>query len=661
MTIVNFPPPKPQRPTVRDILGPGGIAREVREPQLRYAELVAQAIEERRNAILEAGTGTGKSLGYLVPAILGGHRVVISTATKALQSQLESKDLPTLRAQLAPRGVEFTYAVLKGASNYACVRKVDEQMGLMPQELEDWVTSRRIADLDGAPGTFDGRWLRAIATDTEDCGRKKCPFWNECHYRRAREDAEAVQVLVVNHAVLALSAANPFLLSLSDFKAAIIDEAHAWEDVAREAFGGKITPAMTKKFYAAVEEEIGGDDRPAWDDLKRRFRGAMGDMLNMKVAVRDEGLLSLMDRNMQATDVLLPVQHARDAAAPAGEILSEMALWLRPHLMVEDVPEHAKIARMLENIASYFSAVKAGDVISVARRKIKDDEKYPVVTLETFPLNVGPRLKEPLYDVLPVIYTSATISAGGSFDMPLNALGLDRATTLTCEIGSPFDYQKNALLYIPKDMPLTSDGAYVDKLCRQMLNLVRISEGRAFLLFTSYGMMDKVYDRLGPHLGFPRRKQNRETPKQALIDWFVETPGAVLFATASFWEGVSIEGDDLSLVAMDKLPFPVPSDPIYQAKETQLVARGLKGFNALMLPYAIVRLKQGFGRLIRNTTDRGIVAILDSRLVGKGYGQQVIKALPPARLVTAIDIPLFASYVQPPDPNADPSDLLAFS
>lgn len=662
-------------PTIQEAFS---ILREVREQQLHMAELVAAAIATRTHLIIEAGTGTGKSFGYLIPAISQGKRIVVATYTIALQEQLMRYDIPFLqKAMLDKFGIRFRAAMLKGAANYLCVRRFKEAIGdgqfdlgevrTLPESVVDWGCETETGDMGEAP-PMDFAVQASIRIDLDDCGKRACPYFAECHHQRARRDAKTADVLIINQAGLATAMKSPYFLDLSGYSAIVIDEAHQWEDVAREAFGAELKPSTLKRLFTAVEREIvkkDHEDRPDWDAVSGEFRAAWGAAISYWMRLEDEhGKPMLWEKKWVAMN--------SGAVTRAAEAISALGTWLEPRL--DGSEPHKKIGRQLDTIRSIFTNLGTDGAITVASRDIKQGATVAQVTIETKPLFVGPLLQDSLYNErettcddcdgkgrehggiecytcngggrmkvpgLPVIYCSATISTGGGdFTIAKAALGLAPATT-QAEIGSPFDYPDQALLYIPTDCEPPAFGgsrdakdAAVAKVYQEIENLLNLSRGRAFVLFTaSKAMKDAFFSR--KHR-WPTRWQEPNSNKNELIAWFKQTPNAVLYATASFWEGVSIEGEQLSLVIIDKVPNTPPDDPVYQAKAAHYGYSQGESFGRLGVPAAIVKLKQGFGRLIRTQADRGVVAILDSRIHSKGYGRRIIAALPPARLVTSI-------------------------
>lgn len=640
------------RPTTREAFA---ILREQREPQVQMAEMVARCIADATCGIVEAGTGVGKSFGYLIPAVAAGQRIAVATFTLALQDQLMKSDLPFLQRRMREVfGINFRAAMLKGASNYLCARRLAEAEEEIPAAVARWGHDTTTGDMADAPAEADDRVRDAIKIDLDDCGRTKCPFFTRCHYQVAKQRAKDADVLVVNHAILSRGLENPFLLDLSGFDAVIVDEAHQFEDVARDAFGGRLSPGALSKFFTKVEGVlVDAENIDGWKAVRDPFRAAW-----KKVLAGPSGQTSwLMTHHASGQPfddekILAPVDWIQHNAEAAVDAFRDVSAWVADR--TRDEPEHAKIGRMVEGIREFFTTLHSGDVIAVVERKIARDAEYATVAVETYPLNVGPRLKRSLYDIVPTIYTSATISAGGDFTLARRALGLaDDAPTF--ETGSPFDYPNQALLYVPRGIEPVSGRsedprvqAYQATMNAEIERLLAMSQGRAFVLFTSArAMKDAFYQR---RHAFPSRWQEPGVPKNQLIEWFKSTPRAVLYATASFWEGVSIEGERLSMVIIDKVPFPPPNDPIFKAKEARLGDK--KAFFILSVPSAIIKLKQGFGRLVRTQADRGVVAILDSRIHGKGYGKQILRALPPATLVDTLDAETAARFLDAPGGEA---------
>lgn len=626
-------------PTSREVLGPGGIAREVRAPQLQMADTVEAAIINRTHAIIEAGTGTGKSFGYLVPAALytwinPGKKVVIATATNALLSQLITGDLPFLQQAMRDRfGVRFTFGLRKGRGNYVCQKRRNEAGAIDPR-LYEWSRSTATGDkeeLDFEPSRED--WAQ-IRSDGDRCpGKKKCPFAQECFYYRAKDATKDTQVIITNHAVVAMDLLLGGIL-LDDYDVLIVDEAHQFEKAIQDAFTKEIKGSQVKRLIKDIDKEFKGfeqagldGEKPIGPELLQAFGGLFDRVAALNPQRKDEYVVSLVSCEDQVLDILEHLERA------------ELFINRRKE---PDNDQHAKLvdrlAKLSEALTEMSSKYRDNMVCWLKLEQGQDGERKMV--LKVAPVTVAPILRELMFNQgRSVVLTSATISTGGNFEYFKSQLGVDPGYEMM--VDSPFDYPKNSVLYIPEHLAPPDRGNevaerdYQNALHDEIENLINVSGGRAFCLFTSNAAMDRAYRAIVHRIQYPCKKQG-DMPKGPLIEWFKTVHRPVLFATASFWEGVSIEGEQLQLVTIDKVPFPNPSDPIYQAKEKR-IKRPKSPFQVLMVPEAIIRLKQGFGRLIRTQQDRGMVAILDGRLHTAKYGRTIINSLPPARLVRSLD------------------------
>lgn len=625
-------------PTSREVLGPGGIAREVRPPQLQMADTVEWAIINKTHAVIEAGTGTGKSFGYLVPSALytwthPGKKVVIATATIALQSQLFEGDIPFLQQVLRDRyGIRFTAGLRKGRSNYVCQKRRNEAGAIDPR-LYSWSRSTMTGDkeeLDFEPSRED--WSQ-VRSDGDRCpGKKKCSFAQECYYYRAKEATKETQIIITNHAVVAMDLLLGGVL-LDDYDVLVVDEAHQFEKSIQDAFTKEIKGSQIRRLIKDIDKEFKGfeqagldGEKPVGPALLAAF-GALFDRVSaLNPRASDDYVISLIDCEDQVLEIL--------------EHLERAELFINRRKDPEN-DQHGKLlerlCKLAEALTEMSSKCRDNMVCWLEKRTVDGESK---MVLKVAPVTVAPILKELLFKQdKSVILTSATISTSGNFEFFKSNMGVEPGYEML--VDSPFDYQKNSILYIPDHLKPPERGNevaerdYQNALHDEIMNLINVSGGRAFCLFTSNAAMDRAYRSISPRITYPSKKQG-EMPKGPLIEWFKTVHRPVLFATASFWEGVSIEGEQLQLVTIDKVPFPNPSDPIYQAKEKR-IKRPKSPFQVLMVPEAIIRLKQGFGRLIRTQQDRGMVAILDGRLHTAKYGRTIINSLPPARLVRSLD------------------------
>ncbi len=650
------------------LLGPDGpIARglptyQPRPPQVRFAQAVARALHQKRVLVAEAGTGVGKSLGYLVPAIewarRTGNRVLVCTATLALQDQLRTKDLPFLERYL---GVEFAWSVQKGRTNYACRATLAEKTPPLdcPEEYDQaqaWLRKTRTGDVGELPFDLkkraEVRGLRDwLTVDEDDCPGTRCEWAREgsCWFYRARRRGAEADVVVVNHALLALDMVLGGQL-LPPYAAVVVDEAHQLEGYVRSAMertlsAGVVNRLLDKmvKLLGEVPKERLAETKRASSDffreagryVRERLRGATG-KLRFKEALPSSAVESGSALQQQLTLCAAQVELCRAALDEDDPTLGKADKLL------------GRLAEVREDVQSMLEPSRDSNVCLWA--DAPQDPQFPV-TLYTTPISVAPFLKRSLFGgrspALPVVLCSATLATSrgaDAFDMVAETLGIEHPLTL--QVDSPYDYPRQALWYVP-DISLQaverqkeddSSGRraaarYADAVTPHIQEVLTATKGRAFVLFTSYAVMQAVRERLD--LPYPVRTQE-DGSKGALVEWFMATPHPVLLATASFWEGVSIEGRQLSCVIIDKVPFFPPSDPVGEAIRERL---GHQAFKKRDLPHAIMKLKQGVGRLIRHEEDRGLVVLLDPKLRHRSYGKQILAALPgsPEIDVTTLD------------------------
>ncbi len=626
---------------VGQILGPGGLlaraipAYEPRPSQVDMAERVMDALRTRRPLLVEAGTGTGKTLAYLVPAILSGLKVVISTGTKNLQEQIYRKDIPLLQAELPQ---VFTAACMKGISNYLCRRRFKDHdlrsatRGTIDSTLDairSWSRETESGDRAELPQLADDSplWREVSATAETRLGTR-CPHYEECFVTQARRRAQSADLVIVNHhlffADLALRSAWPQAQLLPAYEAVIFDEAHQLEDVATDYFGVGVSTLRVQALVRDVARAVAGNHAPdrvsALAAHVEKRSAVMFDALRRTLDVRQERCVVSADTWKGDAE---QGAHALDTALEA----LENALGAASGRQLADGGEEA------EALGRRASAIRA-DLALLVEGAQKFDRKHVfwaelrgrTVLLHASPIDVADILREKLLgQVDAAIFTSATLTAGGSFEFIRARLGLESA--MEARLASPFDFQRQAILYLPKDLPEPGEEAFAEAAAERMRELVEITRGRAFLLFTSHRQLQKVYKLLAHQLEQPVLVQG-EKPKHLLVEEFKRNVGSVLFATASFWEGVDVAGEALSLVVIDKLPFSPPDDPLVSARCRRLEEEGRDPFGVYQVPRAALALAQGFGRLIRHREDRGIVALLDRRASTKGYGRKVLASLP---------------------------------
>ncbi len=619
---------------MQEVFGPGGLLEkcmmggyEHRRGQLEMAEIVHDAFESHHHAVVEAGTGTGKTLAYLLPAICSGRRVVISTATKSLQEQLYQKDVPFLQKHFAPN---LKAAVMKGRSNFLCRAKL-HRMADQPllKGMEEIDAFRQIRDWSKLTETGDRAELTFLPDDSElwtrldarrdTCTGQKCPEFNQCFVTAMHQRAKEADLIIVNHhlffADLALKK-DDFGSILPEYSAVVFDEAHEMEDVASDYFGRQIS---NFRF-----EELARDS----DQALRLLR------------LGTPALLRRTQRIREKSRAFFETFPPRDGRFPFAR--SEREAFLEQNREAYD-----SLTTALKGLETEFAALtqKPEELLRLARRSFElrqelsflfeSNERNFVywferrnkgVFLAATPIDVSQILRERLFEQFDtVILTSATLTVGGRFEYIRQRLGLDHAKERA--LPPEFDFAEQALFYLPRTMPDVRNPAFATKAAEEIVKLLESSQGRAFCLFTSYAQMNELFERVRSRVDFPLLQQGT-APRSVLLERFKNTPGAVLFATASFWQGVDVPGEQLSCVIVDRLPFAVPSDPIVAARVRALQEDGRNAFAEFQVPQAVLALKQGFGRLIRTRTDRGVLALLDSRIQRMPYGKIFLESLP---------------------------------
>jgi ATP-dependent DNA helicase DinG len=620
----------------------GPLARAVdqfepRAGQRAMAEAVADTIEHGGVLLAEAGTGTGKTLAYLVPAILSRQRVLISTGTKNLQEQIYFKDLPALRGAL---GVPFRATYMKGRANYLCLHRLD-QLRAHPaapidfvSTIDEWRRSTETGDRAELAGLEEDSSLwHDVSAQAETCLGNDCPQYRECYVTKMRQRAAESDLVIVNHHLLCADASvrqSSYGEVIPDCNHAIIDEAHHLEDVATQYFGIAVSNYRISDLVRDSEralnlgliEDFDSDLRHAisrLDDhsltffsalqMARHARGGFEERLRIGPGwfgdVLDDGLGLIA-----ALNGLDEAMRKRAGTGEAGAQVNEDA---------DTLARRAAEAR--DHLTFLLEAANPSYVYFLETRNRG-------VFLRAAPIDVSRIINEMLFNRMrATIMTSATLTVEGSFDYVKGRLGLHEASAM--RVQSEFDFTEQAILYLPKQMPPPKSPQYGDAVAREVRDLLLRTEGRAFVLFTSYAMLRSVRDRVEADLPYPIIVQGT-APRSTLLAQFRSTPNAVLFATSSFWQGVDVVGEQLSCVIIDKLPFASPGDPITAARIEAINAEGGDAFQEYQVPLAILAMLQGLGRLIRHRTDRGVLAVLDPRLRTMGYGRRFLDSFPPA-------------------------------
>lgn len=628
---------------LRELFGPAGALAEAvpnfrpRREQLAMAQAVGEALSSRGRLVVEAGTGTGKTFAYLVPALLSGRRVIVSTGTRTLQDQLYHRDLPLLSRAL---GRPVRVALLKGRANYLCrhrlalARATPELAGLgrsaerLLGRIEAWSRSTvagDIGELESVPDS-DPVWLQATST-RDNCLGTDCPEYRGCHVAEARRKAQAAELVIVNHHLLLADLAlkeEGFGELLPGADAVILDEAHQFPDVAAQFFATRVA---SRALVALARDALAELTRAGLLDVAARAEVEALEQAAGSVARTLAGLGERVEWE-RLPDASL--EAAADLAAALGALGARLG---DPALEAAGVRQCGRRAGDAETRLRSVLDAGAGEGLRWAEVSPRG------FSLELTPFEVAPRLRAH-FDARPAawICTSATLAVGGDFSHFLGRIGLDEATTLA--VPSPFDYAAQARLYLPQGLPQPADRGYTHAFVAAVLPLVRAAGGRAFLLFTSHRALGEATRALRAQLeagdDFPVLVQG-EAPRDALLRRFRELGNAVLLGTGTFWEGVDVRGRALSLVAIDKLPFAAPDDPLLKARLEGLKREGRNGFLEYQVPQAVLALKQGVGRLIRDADDFGVVVLGDPRLSSRGYGRAFLASLPPMTVTREAD------------------------
>jgi ATP-dependent DNA helicase DinG len=676
---------------MEEVFGPGGLIAqhhpnyEYRPGQIHMAEAVSDTLAGGGIALIEAGTGTGKTLAYLIPALASGRRVIVSTATKNLQEQLYKKDIPFLQ-EIIPR--DFKAVCMKGRSNYVCLhrlKKADELPileGLEEvdyfDEIRRWAAGTETGDraeLTELPENLS--FWPQIDARADTCLGQKCPEFDACFITRMRRDAVESDVVIVNHhlffADLALRGGD-YGAVLPDYSTIIFDEAHELEDVAASYFGSSVSNyrindliqdaqklvitepdqavEMTKAlarlaqrgdaFWLSFRGQSfdGAVDETGWSDNQSTTSGYKESRYRSKAYSQRASASGLQDGRytLSGTHFIRTDEEGNYEPTAAGEAYIALTNAIDRLIGVLGVvknppPELDNISRRAESLKFDLEFIVMGDEPGFVYWY---EKRGRGIFLHATPIDVSGILEEKLFsNMQSAVLTSATMTAGGSFDFIKGRLGIGDAHQLIVE--SHFDFENQAVLYLPLRMPDPRSRDFLEASVEEIVQILEATRGRAFVLFTSVSSMRQTYERVRELIDFPAFIQGQGS-KIGLLEKFRKTEGAVLFATSSFWQGIDVQGEALSCVIISKLPFAVPTDPVVAARQKYIDDQGGNSFYEYSVPQAAITLKQGLGRLIRSTTDRGVLSILDPRLKTKSYGRFFLQSIPRCHMTTSLEV-----------------------
>ena len=617
---------------IEKILGDDGLLSralrdfEYRPAQIQMASLIKDAIDCSNQVIIEAGTGVGKTMGYLVPVILSGKKTVISTGTKNLQEQIFFKDLPAITGAM---GLKINTLLMKGRTNYICLNRYHQhfdttsflkpEMAKQRQLIDSWLLKTRTGDRSelGWMGDDDSTW-DLISSSSDRCRGTDCPHRDDCFITNLRRLAAKADIIIVNHHLFfadLMLKSDGFGEVIPRFEVAVFDEAHKVEEIATIYFGAGLSSGQLLDLASDAQKEAEENKLEDPDKLKLSLAALKTGIAHLNTLFSespDKGRIDIAEEESKYKDALDKIRKGLRFIQGAFENPLSMR------------------AQELENSLGIIFSAGKGDWLEWYEKRKRG------IAFHASPLDVAGYMREQLYSrVKSIVFTSATLSVNGTFDYIRSRLGIhENALETICP--SHFDFREQVILYIPHDLPLPNNGEFVAGITGRIAEILKLSSGRALILFTSYHNLNSVYDSLKDTLPFRIFRQG-EAPRTILLEKFRDDTHSVLLATGSFWQGVDVPGETLSCLIIDKLPFDSPGDPLVAARIDVINRREGNPFMEYQVPSAIIALKQGLGRLIRKSSDRGILAVLDKRIIRSGYGRFFINSLPEMRISNQLE------------------------
>ena len=628
------------------------IGGEPREGQIEMAEAVANALSDRHHLLVQAGTGTGKSLAYLVPALVHGKKVLVATATLALQRQLVERDLPKIKGALEKElGRELTFAVYKGVGNYLCLQKMNSaepdpdgevlmEIGTLEKDakrLRAWAETPGVSgDRDDAPDVDRRVWYANSVSGRECIGKDDCAYGSQCFAVNAKAKAQTADVVVTNHTLLAIEIVDSHPI-LPERDAVILDEAHEFMDRTTQAVTEELTAARVERAAKMAKKHLPGKASDAFAKAADNFAEALTDFAaDVRNDPTKAGRLPELPAQLEA-----PIRKVKEASAAVVALISADSDVINPDSMAE----RARVKGATNEVQQ-----TATKMLKPSGHQVMWFEPT-YSTLYLAPLSVSQVLRANLLTDTPVIATSATLTVGKSFDAIAKSIGfvvggsededsedefeageIDPANVQMLDVGSPFDFAKQGALYLPKHIPEPGRDGPSKEALTELAELIDAAGGRTLALFSSWRgveMADEYLRKVLAELEIPIITQKRGDSVGTLVERFAKDPKSILLGTISLWQGIDVPGPSCTLVAIDRIPFPRPDEPVMSARAAEADAAGGSGFMQVSLPRAALLLAQGTGRLIRSIDDRGVVAILDSRIVTKRYGSVLLNSMPP--------------------------------